>query len=572
MNIENNYQHPGLFYEVICTDPTSEILSKANGSPVEQQKQYIFLISESTEFSDTDPFINRRLKSVMDEIDVVVFDTPPLDEHYVSPLSKMDPEAIARIDKAFTEKLPCDVEGVDLLTKIMMKGAAIMIGHLEPCFQRNITTSMNPKQRILFTAKELNKQVCFMRTPDCENLFEMNERELAQKNHEFIEFVLTYVATDSQLMGELCHLMKQDLNIWQSGSTQTIDTKALESHPLLLKLKEMMPPSNSWIDDMTELAGKIHEYFLSKKKVLFVGDYSQKALSTLPLYFSMIANCDLKIRGPLKEPQGIFWKVKKEEKTVGYLLGSIHSTPNYLLHLNSRINKCFKKASRLDVEIDITREEIRNSLGEQIKEYLENRLKKLTPEQMENLTNTLKKIYPDCSGDDFILKGISKLKSSSLFLHKSGIDFELIRQAKELEKPIGDLETLQQHMKESKSDKGDLLSEIIIQVLASRVEDRDPEELLNTIIQKISDEGKSVLEGFYRAWDEGNLEEFDHSKTDSNEEKMIMTERNMNMAFKFIQNITSGEKPFACVGAAHTAGPMNMRDFLQQFGYTTVRI
>jgi len=508
MHVDTKY--PGLFYEITCTDALS-----ANR---EHQKQYIYLISESNELSDKDPFNNRRLKSVMDEIDIVVFDTPPL--------------------KGLNDKVSLEKRPRDLRTHVMIKGAK----------DRDYSASMNPKQRILFAAEFLGKQVSFTKP----------NNEAFKSHQEFIEFAITQVWNDAALMHEILTLVEKDPAFWQSGNPQAVDTGTLETHPKILKLKEMMPPSHSWMDDMKNLGKMINEYALLKKKVLFVCEYSPKILSILPFSFPTFGGRNLQIRGHLKEPQGFFWKVKKNKKTVAYLLGSVPSPPNFFLHLNSRINKCFKKASHLNVEIDITLEEIRYFLPKLTKDSLRNRLNNLKSKQRKKLTSTLKKIYPE---EHSIVRGINKLKSSFYPDYISGVDLALIKQAKATLKPVGNLQTLKQYDKQTLSLG---IFEIIIEVLAHR---HDFANLMNMIARRVSLRLLNEYEVFYNAWYEGNLEAFEHSKTD-----LVMTARNLNMAFKFIRNIEKGQKPFACVDAAYTAGPMNMRDFLHQCDYETVRV
>lgn len=567
-----------------------------------EQTLHIYLTSS---FSDINPFNNCRLKSLLNEVEVVVFDTPPLIEkadpmdHFCKLLQKnYNKETLLKINKALTKSLndkKIDMTLIDqkmsedfekLSMGIALKVFVLMTKSLG--LKQTISDSMNskermdPKQRIHQKAEETKKSIEYI---DQKSFIEKNKELLFDKG--FLEMVLCSVLTDQELIQDLVFNLKIEEESWNTSTLKEADYSKFEKHPTIVDLQQKVDGDS---DQLFILAEKINHCFSSKKKTLVVIEEHPQAIQKLKTFISVLSlDSEVKIKGPLKEPTGCFWKIKKNDLTVGYLLGSLHLTPNYLLDLNSRIRKCFEKSNRLAVEMDITRQDIEKKGHGKVKKHWEEKYSSLTNDQIDNISTTLKKLFPDESGkinfndkqekSDFIINAILKLKSkifSELELF-SGIDLHLIQQAKRLDKPVEDLETLEQYKQQETTQTTaprDPKTDMFLQVLSSEElkQFEEPSEVIKAFIEQVSFYYSENLRPLFDAWEEGNLAAFDDSKYSSSDDVMIMTQRNMNMAMKIVKLINAKEKIFCCVGAAHTVGEMNIQAFLKNFGFLIERV
>jgi uncharacterized protein YbaP (TraB family) len=240
--------------------------------------------------------------------------------------------------------------------------------------------------------------------------------------------------------------------------------------------------------------------------------------------------------------------------------------------------------------MDITRQDLVETPHVKAKKLWEEKFNSLTNEQIENISITIKKIFPSESEtidfndnqekSDFIFSSISKLKSkiySELELF-SGIDLQLIQQAKRQGKSIEDLETIEQYKQQAKITQTDIASDpirdLFLQILTFEgLKDfNEASKVIEVLVEQLSIYHSKNLKPIFDAWEEGDLETLDHSKDDSVDKKMVMTQRNMNMAMKITRLVNDKEKLFCCVGASHTVGEMNIQDFLRNFGFSTERV
>jgi uncharacterized protein YbaP (TraB family) len=612
----NIYPIPGYLYQITCkNNSVKSIVKEAMGIKEKEQELYIYFTSSS---STVNPFNNTRLKSIMNDVDVIVFDTLPEkqeEDQWVKILqNNYDQQTLARINNALTQSLKChnkDMSKVDqkigndpkklalgIQLKALMLFAKNSGAKIEEAFsggsQSRTLPPSNAKQHFHEKAEEAKKVIEYM---DQKKFVDRHKELLFDKG--CLEFILCSVITDKELIKEFMATSKMMDEAWNTGALTEVDNKKLINHPAIVKLQQNCNASLIGLefDQALQIAKKANQCFESNKKALFVLEQHPSSMKLLQAFIIMIGGndiADINLKGPLKEPTGYFWKIKKDGKTVGYLLGSIHITPNHLLDLNSRIRKCFEKSARLAVEIDITREDADNIKEKKEKKKREiEQQSKLSNDQVENVCEVLKKVFPSESEkinfddaqekEQFIFLGSSLLKSrifTKLSLH-SGIDRQLISQAKKVGKPVEDLETLEQYKQletATKALKTDSIKDGLLQILSQEdlKKEADVPEIINGIIEQFSLFLNEELKPMYEAWEEGNLEKMDHSKTDSAEKKMDMTLRNMNMANKIVKLVNKPqhdqEKLFCCIGAAHTAGRMNVQAFLSNLGLTTERV
>lgn len=290
-----------------------------------------------------------------------------------------------------------------------------------------------------------------------------------------------------------------------------------------------------------------------------------------------------------KEPIGCFWKIKQNDATVGYLLGSMHRAPTTLLELNGRIHKCFAKSHCLALEIDYYGQDVNKSYDLERKKQWEEKWSTLSPQQTHNITDTLKNLFREKKGSevldfgndkeksDFIFECISDLKSRVWTKAglSSGIDDELHNLAKKANKPIENLETIEeQEATQEMILQNDPLQDLFLQVL-SKEEWKgiiDVSESMDGIIKNAARNKSEQLEPMFNAWEKGSLEEFDASETDSIDEAAEMEKRNSNMAMRIAKLASSKTRAFCCIGAAHTVGKLSVQNFLKELGFSTERV
>lgn len=615
MKSNNFYSHPGYLYQLTRdASGLDSVLKRGEGIKEKEEGVYIYL-TPSTALSTTNPFNNCRLKSIMNDVEVIVFDRPPEKEPNKEGLQnfckllqkKYNKETLLNINTNLTNSLTkiqpilSEVDqkvGEDpekLATAIVAKILLLLAKNHGKSSQgsESIETPIRklpPKEQIHLKAEETKKKIEYL-DADSRNYLEKNEDALFGSG--FLEYFMCSFITDESLLNELMKNLNQDEENWNKCELKKVDFSTLEKHPSIIELKKRLGSSNSDIDEMLTLAKKVNTSLASKKKTLFVLEESpetiQKLKSFIPIFSDMFSD-KVEIKGPIKEPTGPFWKIKdKENKTVGYLLGSIHITPNYLHDLNSRIRKCFEKSKTLAVEIDITRHDIKSKRRAEIKNERKKKFANLPTDQVDTIVNNLKIIFPDQFSEvnfnkrrekmAFIFDSIATLKSrifKELELY-SGIDLQLVKQAKKAKKPVEDLETLKQYEEQENTKtvlEDDPEPDLFLKILskAELAQSVETNKLMNFIIEQLSLQHNEFLKPLFDAWEEGKLEKFDHSKEASIDTRMTMTQRNMNMAKKICKLVSAKDKVFCCVGASHTVGEMSVQDFLKKFGYSTERV
>lgn len=601
------HSHPGYLYQLTRqgNDDQSTLLKAEGFKPVEQTL-HVYLTPSAT--SDcVNPLHNSRLRCVMNEVEVIAFDTPPEKEEanpvdYLCKLlsKKYNHETLVRINKALSESLKSKqplITSIDEKlgddSKKLVMGIALKIQMLKPKnldvspsssnSNANAPKTVNPKHQIHSKAEETKKIIEYI---DPRNFMERHDALLFDSG--LLESLICLLLPDEALMQDLLTTHKNEEESWNACTLSKADVSKFEKHPTIIDLQQKLDHD---FDEQFLLAEKINVYLSSKRKTLLVIEQSPETFLDTTRFISVFSGGlseKLQIKGPIKESIGCFWEIKDKGVVVGHLLGSIHLAPTYLIDLNTRIRECFKECTRLAVEIDITRKDVATASLEAKKRWVAT-LSHLPPTQIDNIVEVLKKIFPDEADktnlkDDrerptFIFHGISKLKSM-IFTEmgiSSGIDVQLIRQAKSEGKPVEDLETQAQYEQQEATKASmatDPIKDLILQSLSlpELKQCGEASLIMKIIITQLSLQFKESLMPLFDAWEEGNLEKFDHSKEDPIDKKMVMTQRNMNMAMKIVKLVNTKEKLFCCVGAAHTVGEMNVQAFLKNFGLSTERV
>ena len=243
----------------------------------------------------------------------------------------------------------------------------------------------------------------------------------------------------------------------------------------------------------------------------------------------------------------LLWEVKSENASV-HLLGSVHIAKPDIYPLDPVIENAFDSSRYLAVELDISEvdpmEMIKyatyptgETLKENISEESYTKLKSLFREHgiSESVYNSYKPWMAS-----MILMQLEL--SQSGYEQNSGIDMHFIQKAKEQDKEILELETLEQQMQlfdklEGKSDE----------YLAYSIKD-----MKNTV---------KKMDEIFQRWQEGDAdglddimnEEFDIEGGDVIEDELLI-KRNKRMTTKIKSYLNKGGTYFVVVGAAHLVG------------------
>ena len=314
-----------------------------------------------------------------------------------------------------------------------------------------------------------------------------------------------------------------------------------------------------------KVADKISPLLENEKNVLIL----QTSLNHEGL-FSKLTEKKIELIGPLKEninPRGFLFEIKKVDTVVGYFLGSIHLTPQWILeNFNSKIREAFEFCNVLGVEVDVTRDDVKKAFNQQeefdipqerillLKEFVSAGLKDIQAEFME----ADDQIYIK-KGFEFLVKGLQ-----NTYGIESGIDLTFIEKAKKRGMDIVDLESIETHMEFLKLMKTEQVD--FIQNSKAKTPEEHYFEFKNYMLKKICGYYPLVLEtGYIKALD-GDRQR--HSKA----MKAEMISRDMEMAMTTHKLIRSGKKPFSIEGGEHLVGEKSMIQMMRDMGYTVTQI
>ena len=242
-----------------------------------------------------------------------------------------------------------------------------------------------------------------------------------------------------------------------------------------------------------------------------------------------------------KEPpvNGFFFKIKdKENKTRGYLLGTVHYGDYYVQQLNAKIHKAFDKSS-------LYAKEVGSKAG---LEKFSERLKALTQDEISNYQIwQLVRERAFCFLDKMIDKGVEHLLDVKAANNK---------------KPIVDIDDVDLNVKLIRymASKNDINFDKMMQ--------KDKEEL-----EKFDNKAKAMAKHFeelMQAWKKGDDACF-HRPELANYE--LNAERNIYMAGKINQFLTCSQKRcFFTFGAAHLFTDIGVLELLKQKGWMLKRV
>lgn len=265
----------------------------------------------------------------------------------------------------------------------------------------------------------------------------------------------------------------------------------------------------------------------------------------------------------VKDPfKGYFWEISDEDSTI-YLYGSIHMASESLYPLDESVEEAFTSSDYLVVEADVSNvdstayaDAIVYAQGTLFDHLSEEGIEKYTmvceemninPQMYQNL-----KIW--VAGSTMMQFQLMRSDYSANY----GVDMHFLNQANEIEKAIISLEGMDYQLNMMNNFSDEIQEDLFITSLGTLEETiADFESLYNLYVS----EDEAALEAFINE-DDSDL------TTDPEVEKIMLTDRNKNMADKIHSYMQGDEDYFVVVGVAHYLGDDSVIDYLEEMGYT----
>lgn len=289
----------------------------------------------------------------------------------------------------------------------------------------------------------------------------------------------------------------------------------------------------------------------------------REIMKKLPLIISLIFYVSL--TNTYSQTKGLIWEIADGDSKA-YLLGSIHVGKEDLYPLPDVIENAFKQSECIYVEInaaDVNPFEMAKHMMLPDTLTLEGLLSpkkyQLIQEEFAKLGMgkfVFNKLKPWAAA----LTLMQMQLQASEYMPQFGIDFHFINRAKELNKPIYELESFEFQVE-----------------IFDRISD-NPDSLIDYLLNDISYTDKKIDE-LFEFWingDEQKLNEYiesEYSQIYGSEKirEILEFERNRNMAAKIENVLKNNQNCFIIIGAAHLVGSKGIISILREKGKYKIR-
>ena len=259
----------------------------------------------------------------------------------------------------------------------------------------------------------------------------------------------------------------------------------------------------------------------------------------------------------------LIWEIKSGKQT-GYILGSIHVAKPDFYPLPAHVEKAYKQAATVAVEVDASNEaelkKARTELTYGDSDKLENHVKPATFEKLKGMIGEagiaqFQNLKPATAATGLSIAALTQLGYST----QAGIDLHYITRAKKDHKKLQELESIEFQTK-----------------LLGSMSDEEGDAMLSQSLDSIADgEAGRLVNGMVDAWRAGDAPGLaklleDAADKDAGSKKLmklLFDDRNIGMAQKIGQMIKSGKRPFIVIGAGHMTGNNNILTLLEKQGF-----
>lgn len=279
--------------------------------------------------------------------------------------------------------------------------------------------------------------------------------------------------------------------------------------------------------------------------------------------------------GAIPYGKGLFWKIEKDNREPSYLLGTMHVADPRVLKIKGRVEPFIKNADLLNLEINLSQRELRESynvrirddgrtLDEVLPSELYAKIVKIAAKQnvKEEVLRDLElwAIYP-------ILKALpndpdrEKQQDSGVAL-----DFQLGAFAKEHGVKVNGLETVREQLSVFSDRDRQIYLDAIIRILEKPDAGKHHDDLMEQYVEMyLSENTNSFYETLLDDLKEEPPEMYDIWIT------RLLDKRNLNMINGMTKGLIKGNS-FTAVGALHLPGEKGILNMLVQRGYQVSRV
>ncbi|MFZ6754997.1 TraB/GumN family protein [Undibacterium sp. Dicai25W] len=259
--------------------------------------------------------------------------------------------------------------------------------------------------------------------------------------------------------------------------------------------------------------------------------------------------------------KGVLWEVKSATNTA-YLFGSIHLAKASFYPLPEKVQKAYKQADTLAVELDGTDSEAAVKALPLLKyaapDKLQNHLQPATWESLQKMTGPAAERFQPLKPAMVATGLLVGTFARQGYDPAQGVDIHFINRAKKDKKSIVELETMEyqaQILGGLSDEEGDAMLSQTLESLSTGEAIRDTNQLI-------------------AAWKDGNAEKVvsmlqaEANKNPGSKKIMerLLDERNPAMADKIVELMAAGKHVLVVVGAGHIAGTNSISDLLKQRG------
>ncbi len=289
----------------------------------------------------------------------------------------------------------------------------------------------------------------------------------------------------------------------------------------------------------------------------------RQIMKRLPLIISLLLY--VSFNNIYSQTKGLIWEISDANSKV-YLLGSIHVGKEDLYPLPDIIENAFKQSECIYVEInttDVNPFEMAKYMMLPDTLTLEG---VLSPQKFEFIKEEFSKlgmgkfVYNKLKPWAAAITLMQMQLQTSEYMPQYGIDFHFINRAKELNKPIYELESFAFQVN-----------------IFDRISD-NPDSLIDYLLNDISYADKKVDELFkyWKNGDDQKLTDFieaEYSQSLGSEKirEILEFERNRNMTEKIENIINDGLNCFIIIGAAHLVGSKGIINLLKEKGKYNIK-
>ena len=292
---------------------------------------------------------------------------------------------------------------------------------------------------------------------------------------------------------------------------------------------------------------------------------SPKPLAARILYgFVVLTALLAQPQQPRAQEKSFLWKVQSQQNTI-YLLGSIHALRRENYPLKPAIEQAYEKSKRLILEIDLgaaAQDKVQGIIlqkgvyldGRSLQQTVSDKTFSLFQKQVEEFglpIAAFNRFKPWYAAVTLLSLKLNKLG----FDQKQGVDWSFFNRAKNDQKPVVGLETLEYQMG-----------------LFDQMSAGDQEEMLLQTL-KAMDSLEKDLDKLIRGWVAGDVNALDSLLLESfrqhpKVEQALLIDRNRQWLPKVEAYLSQSDPCLVVVGAAHLIGKGGLIELLKARGYT----